>query len=156
LFRGLVQMGTSGTLAMVAGEPGSAGHRHPLRALAAAGAWALGLTPAALGLQQCSFARLFHRPCPGCGMTRAVRLLLAGDWRASLHMHPLAIPMLVAGGAFALSTVWTTFLYGMPLVHRSRLARASIAALVVVYVAAIALWIMRWAGLFGGPVPVYS
>jgi len=37
----------------------------------------------------CTFAKLLHRPCP-LRMTRAIELLLLGDWRASLHMHPLA------------------------------------------------------------------
>jgi ABC-type glycerol-3-phosphate transport system permease component len=87
-------------------------------------------------------------------MTRAVDLMLLGQGRASLHMHPLAVPMLLAGGAFALSTVWTTYVFGLPLVHRSRLGRAALGALAVVYVASFVLWGLRFAGWFGGPVPV--
>lgn len=34
-------------------------------------------------------------PCPGCGLTRAVSLLFAGNLSASVAMHPLAIPALV-------------------------------------------------------------
>jgi small neutral amino acid transporter SnatA (MarC family) len=88
-------------------------------------------------------------------MTRAVKLLLASDWRGSVRMHPLAVPMLVAGGAFALSTVWITYARGAPLVHEDRWGRASLTALAIVYLCVIALWILRWAGYFGGPVPVY-
>lgn len=125
-----------------------------VRALSAVGVWALAAAPSALGAPQCTFARAFHAPCPGCGMTRAVRLLLAGDVRASLDMHPLAVPVLIAWATFALSTVWATYVFGAPIVHRSRLGRAAIALLVTTYVATIALWLLRWRGYLGGPVPV--
>ena len=124
------------------------------RALLAVGLWGLAILPTLVGAQRCTFARAFHRPCPGCGMTRAIDLLLVGQWRASLHMHPLAVPMLLAGGAFALSTVWTTWRFGLPLVHKSVLGRVALGALAVVYVASFMLWGLRWAGYFGGPVPV--
>lgn len=124
------------------------------RALLAIGAWTVAVAPAALSIQRCTIARVFHRPCPGCGMTRAMQLLLLGDWRASIAMHPLAVPMLVAGGAFAASTVWATYVYGLPLVHKSRLGRISIGLLAVTYAACIVLWALRWMGYFGGPVPV--
>jgi len=126
-----------------------------LRALGVVLVWALAAAPAGLGAQQCTFARAFHAPCPGCGMTRAVRLLLAGDVRGSLHMHALAVPVLLAWGAFALSTVWATYRFGYPLIHRTRSGRAAIALLVVTYAASLALWALRWMGHFGGPVPVY-
>ena len=129
--------------------------RRTVRALLAVLVWALAVSPALLGWQQCGFAKMLHRPCPGCGMTRAVQLLLLGDWRASLHMHPLAVPMLLAGATFALSTVWTTYARGAPLIHESRFGRVAIAALGIAYVAGLALWVLRWAGYFGGPVAVY-
>jgi hypothetical protein len=125
------------------------------RAALAALVWVAAALPAALRLQQCGFARMFHVPCPGCGMTRAVTLLLGGDWRGSLHMHPLALPVIAAGATFALATVWTTYVYGWPMVHKSRLGRASLVGLGVAYAASIVLWGMRWLGWFGGPVSVY-
>jgi hypothetical protein len=125
------------------------------RAVLAALVWVAASLPAALRWQQCGFARMFHIPCPGCGMTRAVTLLLAGDWRASLHMHPLAVPVIGAGATFALATVWTTYVYGWPMVHKSRLGRFSLVGLGVAYAASILLWLLRWLGFFGGPVAVY-
>jgi hypothetical protein len=124
------------------------------RALLGVALWGLAALPTVTGAQSCSFAKLFHRPCPGCGMTRAVDLMLVGQWHASLQMHPLAVPMLLAGGAFALSTVWTTYLFGMPLVHKSILGKVALGALALTYVASIALWVLRWFGYYGGPVPV--
>jgi Protein of unknown function (DUF2752) len=127
----------------------------PRRAALAALVWVAAALPAVLRWQQCGFARMFHVPCPGCGMTRAVTLLLAGDWRASLRMHALAVPVFAAGATFALATVWTTYEYGWPMVHKSRLGRASLVGLGVAYAASIVLWGLRWLGCFGGPVSVY-
>ncbi len=127
----------------------------PRRAALAALLWVAAALPAALRWQQCGFARMFHIPCPGCGMTRAVTLLVAGDWRGSLHMHPLAVPVIAAGATFALATVWTTYVHGWPMVHKSRLGRASLVGLAVAYAASIILWGLRWLGCFGGPVSVY-
>jgi hypothetical protein len=50
--------------------------------------------------------------------------------------------------------VWTTFVFGLPLVHKSVLGRVALGALALVYVATLVLWGLRWAGYFGGPVPV--
>ena len=136
-------------------EPLPALHVRALRATAVGALWAAGALPSALGWQRCTVATLLHRPCPGCGMTRALRLLCAGDFSASLRMHALAAPVLVIGVPFAGATVWTTFRRGTPMrVHRDTLGRATIAAGVVVYAAALVLWALRWFGLFGGPVPV--
>jgi hypothetical protein len=126
------------------------------RAAAVAGVWVLSALPVVTGLQRCPVATVFHRPCPGCGMTRALRLLGEGDVGASLRMHPLAVPVLAAGLFFIAATVWTTLALGSPLhLVRTRLGRVAIGALVVVYSAALVVWGLRWFGLLGGPVPVY-
>jgi hypothetical protein len=38
----------------------------------------------------CLSRRLFHIPCPACGLTRAFAHLAKGEWRAALTLHPLA------------------------------------------------------------------
>jgi hypothetical protein len=119
-------------------------------------AWAASVLPTALGFQQCAIATLFHVPCPGCGMTRAIRLLAAGNVAASLRMHPLAVPVLVAGMLLILSTIWATLVTGEPWsLHRTRFGRVALGFAAVAYVLAAGLWISRWFGLFGGPVPVW-
>jgi hypothetical protein len=88
-------------------------------------------------------------------MTRAIRLLQAGNVPASLRMHPLALPVLAASALVVVSTVLTTLEVGTPLgFYRGRLGRTALTLAVVVYVAMIALWGVRWLGFFGGPVPV--
>lgn len=37
----------------------------------------------------CLFRQAFHIPCPGCGMTRAFRSLLAGDFYGAWVYNPL-------------------------------------------------------------------
>lgn len=39
----------------------------------------------------CPFAILAGFPCPACGMSRAVLLFLAGNFRLSFALHPLAL-----------------------------------------------------------------
>jgi hypothetical protein len=133
----------------------STGRPRSLRAAGVAVAWALVALPTALGWQRCALAVLFHVPCPGCGMSRALRLLVSGHPGASLRMHPLTVPVLVAALLLMTATVRTTFASGSPfLVHHTRLGRLAIGAAIVVYAAMFALWVLRYCGCFGGPVPV--
>lgn len=37
----------------------------------------------------CPMQALLNIPCPGCGMTRALKCLLCGDIAGSLAMHPM-------------------------------------------------------------------
>ncbi len=58
----------------------------------------------ALGLPgwQCPVRGTLGIPCPGCGLSRAILLLLKGDWRAALSTHAFA-PVFLVG--FALMAV---------------------------------------------------
>lgn len=44
----------------------------------------------------CVFQFLFHVPCPGCGMTRAVLALLRGEFSAAFEYHAMvwSLPLL--------------------------------------------------------------
>jgi hypothetical protein len=88
-------------------------------------------------------------------MTRAVRLLQAGDVSASFRMNPFAAPVAASIAMLAASTVLTTLASGTPVeFYKTRLGRASLACGAIVYAAAIVFWALRWFGFFGGPVPV--
>lgn len=41
------------------------------------------------------FRRACHIPCPGCGLTRSFNALWHGNFSASFHYHPLALPLCV-------------------------------------------------------------
>jgi hypothetical protein len=125
------------------------------RAVAVAGAWAIAALPLALGWQHCPVAMIFHRPCPGCGITRAIELLVGGHVSASIRMHPLAVPALAALALLASSTIRATLETGSPaLFHRDPLGRVALAALAVFYVGALVVWGLRSFGYLGGPVSV--
>ena len=116
-----------------------------------------GLVPlAVLGSSQpCSVAAVLHRPCPGCGLTRATLMLFHGDVTGSLHMHPLAVPMLLCWGAIALATLMATWNTGVPWsFYRSKLGKGAVVATLFTYVALVAVWVLREQGLLGGRVPV--
>ena len=55
----------------------------------------------------CPFYNLTGLPCPGCGLTRAFVCLGHGQWRESLHWHPLG--WLVYGVFFVLWLRGTLF-----------------------------------------------
>lgn len=62
------------------------------------GAAALAGTWLALGLPRplCPLHAATGLPCPGCGTTRAVEAIFAGDWGAALLLNPLACAAFVA------------------------------------------------------------
>jgi hypothetical protein len=104
---------------------------------------------------RCPLAQRFHVPCPGCGLTRATRLLLADDLSASFHLQPLLVPLLLATVALGTGVIVATLRSGHPggLVH-GRVGRATLGFALLVTVATVVLWALRFAGLFGGPVAV--
>lgn len=57
------------------------------------------------------FPCLFHLVtglyCPGCGGTRAVRLMLQGRWLLSFQYHPFVLYALFAAAAEGLILLWT-------------------------------------------------
>jgi hypothetical protein len=61
-------------------------------ALVLAGAAGLQLTLVSLSLPgwECPIFRITGIPCPGCGLSRAVTLLLRGDFKGSLRYHAFA------------------------------------------------------------------
>ncbi len=101
----------------------------------------------------CPWAAFAHVPCPGCGLTRATLAALQGDLRGSLLYHPLALvmtPTVVIAVfrdlyGYARRGVWGEG-------HRGGRAMTWFAGIMAV--AMITVWIARFLGAFGGPVPV--
>jgi hypothetical protein len=86
----------------------------------------------------CLSRRLFHLPCPACGLTRAFAHLAKGEWRAAVTLHPLA-PVL------ALEAVLGWLAWGVALALRRPLRPpVTVDALALGHVAALcALWLGR-------------
>ena len=53
--------------------------------------------------QFCPMVILFRFPCPGCGMTRAFRMVLPGQWKAAWELQPLVYGWLVLGVWFGIT-----------------------------------------------------
>lgn len=48
-----------------------------------------------LSIRICPFFNLFKIPCPGCGLTRSVKLIFQGKILESLNYNPVAIIILI-------------------------------------------------------------
>jgi len=96
----------------------------------------------------CPLRMLVGIPCPACGMTRAVRLVVAGDFAGATHMHPLvwvAVPVVAAFLTVEVIGFVRTREWGA-----SRRVRGSTAVMVATAVLMFAVWIARFLGAFGG------
>lgn len=117
--------------------------------------WAAISLPIVLPSYRCPSAALTHRPCPGCGMTRAMLLLFDGHVGASFAMHPLALLTTLAYVGIALTSVSSAWLAGSSFaVFESRWGRRALFFLMGVMALNFFLWIARSSGALGGPVPV--
>jgi hypothetical protein len=103
----------------------------------------------------CTFARVFHAPCPGCGSTRAVLALLHGDLHGVVRFNPLGPVIALLLGVFAVQSLVSIAKYGDARdAGAGPLGRALRSAIFVVGALEVALWIARFFGAFGGPTPV--
>lgn len=103
----------------------------------------------------CGFARMFHLPCPGCGSTRAMLALASGDLHGLVRYNPLAPFMTLLIVALALQALASVLATGT----FRRVGDGAVGTLVsrgvmVVGVLEVIVWVARFSGFLGGPVPV--
>lgn len=103
----------------------------------------------------CAFASVFGAPCPGCGSTRAVLALTRGDIDGVLRHNALGPVMALLVGIFAVQALASLFVHGDARdVGRGRVGRTAKIGIIAVGGLGLALWVARFFGLLGGPVPV--
>lgn len=103
----------------------------------------------------CAFARVFHTPCPGCGSTRAVLALVRGDVHDLLRYNPLGPAVAVLLVVLGAQSFVSVLSHGdFRDAGAGRLGDVLKRVLVLVFVLEVGLWIARFFGALGGPVPV--
>ena len=125
----------------------------------------------AVDLPLCPLAAVLGVPCPGCGLTRAGLAALRGDFAHALALHPLIfwvgpIYVLVVGGMLlgwvrgssAPAPVAADGAAGPPHARAQRVLLSRVVSVLAALTIALllAVWLARFAGWFGGPVPVES
>lgn len=108
----------------------------------------------ALGAPFCPSAGFLGVPCPGCGLTRATLSLLSGDLRGALALHPLVLVVTPAVAALLGYAAYRLLARGAARRASKRVSSMLTTSACVLVVALIAVWLARFAGSFGGPVPV--
>ncbi len=110
----------------------------------------------ALDTPLCPTATFIGVPCPGCGLTRATFALLHGQLGAAVRYHPLSpvlVPLLFglvanAGFRYVLGpSAGPSLLARVPARWLNRIA-------LTLFVLVLLVWLLRFFGAFGGPVPV--
>jgi hypothetical protein len=107
----------------------------------------------------CPVAGMLGVPCPGCGLTRATLALLRGDMRAALRFHPLVWllgPLFVGFVGVAVLELVRGPLRTRRPPRISWSSRGVSVVAIFVLVVSLGVWLARFAGYFGGPVPVMT
>lgn len=103
----------------------------------------------------CAFARIFHTPCPGCGSTRAVLALLHGDLPNVLRYNPLGPVVAVLLGVLGIQSFVSVLSHGdFRDAGEGRIGLVVKRILILVVIVEVLLWVARFFGALGGPVPV--
>jgi hypothetical protein len=105
----------------------------------------------------CPMAGSLGVPCPGCGLTRATLALLHGDWRGALGFHPLVWLLLPIFVGFVAVASWEMLRDSERRRAPARVnwtGRGTTTVALAVLVLTFGVWLARFAGYFGGPVPV--
>ena len=103
----------------------------------------------------CMFAKVTHHPCPGYGSTRAVIAFLHGDLDGVVRFNPLGPAVALLIGIFAAQAWFSLVRWGdFRDAGKGRVPLLIKRALIGLAVVEFLLWVARFFGLFGGPVPV--
>ena len=113
------------------------------------GAWFLS------GIGSCPTAATLGIPCPGCGLTRATLAAAQGNIAKAFALHPLfwLISPLMIGLLLAAALGYIRGRSALPFLARVSPKTITIAG-VAFSALAFGVWIARFYGAFGGPVPV--
>jgi hypothetical protein len=104
-------------------------------------------------LPLCPTAAMFGIPCPGCGLTRATLAAFHGHFADAFHLHPLFLfvtPLYLG----VIGSLGWTYIRGSGYAPSRRKDKLITALALTAFVLLFGVWVARFYGAFGGPVPV--
>lgn len=108
----------------------------------------------AAGVPLCPIAVVTRHPCPGCGLTRATLAMLRGHLGEAVTIHPLAPIVSPIVGGLVLYACISYVRHGRWVGASGRSAGVIAAVGIALWTLLFAVWIARFHGALGGPVPV--
>ncbi|MDB4995314.1 MAG: hypothetical protein JWM74_2746 [Myxococcaceae bacterium] len=107
------------------------------------------------GVPRCPIALVTGVPCPACGSTRSMRALVHLDFDEVVRFNPIAPIAVLVLALIAARVLFLLVRTGDARdLGEGRVGRTLVRALTITAFVEIALWLLRFTGLFGGPVPV--
>lgn len=117
-------------------------NRSLIATLTAVAALQVGLTAAGLPAWQCPLRSTLGVPGPGCGLTRAIVLLLQGQWHASIASHAFAPLIAGIGILLAVGNLLPTGLR-RKVAHRISTVERHTGIFALLMMSMLAYWILR-------------
>lgn len=107
------------------------------------------------GRISCAFASIVGQPCPACGSTRAMLALANLDFAGVVRFNPVAPFFSALVALLALQALVSVYRTGtLQGVGSGRVGVLVVRAALGLAVVQFILWLLRFAGALGGPVPV--
>ncbi len=93
-------------------------------------------------LWTCPIQAVVGISCPGCGLSRAMVLLIQGDWQASMIMHAFA-PVFLLGFAMLAASAVMPGQFHRKMVNRTAAWERRLGIIPMMLLAFMAYWILR-------------
>jgi hypothetical protein len=91
---------------------------------------------------QCPILHATGVPCPGCGLSRAIVLLLRGELRESIRFHAFAPIFLLVGIALAITVVLPESMV-QPAIYEAEVLERKTGFTVIILAGLIIYWLAR-------------
>jgi uncharacterized protein DUF2752 len=102
----------------------------------------IGLSALRLHPWQCPIFISTGVPCPGCGLTRAIVLLLQGEWRASFHYHVFA-PVFLFFTIIILVAIFLPASIGQRAIYKAEVLERQTGLTLIILTGLILYWLAR-------------
>ena len=91
---------------------------------------------------QCPIKATLHIPCPGCGLSTAMLLLIRGKWHAAISTHAFA-PIFLLGFVLMTITALLPAPFHQRVVHRTAELEGRTGVVTYVLLGLVVYWVIR-------------